>query len=56
VPEVLAPLLVDFDAGRDLPEIEEAEKLLDASRLATHPAGGAVDRMIRRKRIGPRTP
>jgi tetratricopeptide (TPR) repeat protein len=26
--EVLAPILVDFDAGQDLPEIEEAEKLL----------------------------
>jgi hypothetical protein len=28
VPEVLAPVLVDFETGRDLPEIEEAEKLL----------------------------
>jgi predicted ATPase len=28
VPEVLAPVLVDFDSGQDLPEIEEAEKLL----------------------------
>jgi class 3 adenylate cyclase/tetratricopeptide (TPR) repeat protein len=26
--ELLAPILVDFDAGQDLPEIEEAEKLL----------------------------
>ena len=25
---MLAPVLADFDAGRDLPEIEEAEKLL----------------------------
>jgi class 3 adenylate cyclase/tetratricopeptide (TPR) repeat protein len=30
--EVLAPVLVDFDAGQDLPEIEEAEKLLHHSR------------------------
>jgi predicted ATPase len=28
VSEVLAPALVDFDTGQDLPEIEEAEKLL----------------------------
>jgi predicted ATPase len=28
VSEVLAPVLVDFDTGQDLPEIEEAEKLL----------------------------
>jgi len=28
IPEVLAPVLVDFDTGRDLPEIEEAEALL----------------------------
>jgi tetratricopeptide (TPR) repeat protein len=28
VPEVLAPVLVDFDMGQDLPEIEEAEELL----------------------------
>jgi predicted ATPase len=28
VSEVLAPALVDFAAGQDLPEIEEAEKLL----------------------------
>jgi class 3 adenylate cyclase/tetratricopeptide (TPR) repeat protein len=26
--EVLAPVLADFDAGQDLPELEEAEKLL----------------------------
>jgi class 3 adenylate cyclase/tetratricopeptide (TPR) repeat protein len=28
VPEVLAPVLVDFDTGQHLPEIEEAEELL----------------------------
>jgi class 3 adenylate cyclase/tetratricopeptide (TPR) repeat protein len=28
VSRVLAPVLVDFDAGQDLPEIEEAERLL----------------------------
>ena len=28
VSDVLAPVLVNFDAGQDLPEIEEAEKLL----------------------------
>ena len=28
IPEVLAPVLVDFDTERDLPEIEEAEALL----------------------------
>jgi predicted ATPase len=28
VSEVLAPVLVEFDAGQDLPEIEEAGKLL----------------------------
>ena len=27
-PEVLAPVLVDFDTEQDLPEIEEAETLL----------------------------
>ena len=31
VSEVLAPALVDFDTGQDLPEIEEAEKLLRLS-------------------------
>jgi class 3 adenylate cyclase/tetratricopeptide (TPR) repeat protein len=30
--EVLAPVLADFDAGQDLPEIEEAEKLLKHRR------------------------
>ncbi len=29
VSAMLAPVLADFDAGRDLPEIEEAEKLLE---------------------------
>jgi tetratricopeptide (TPR) repeat protein len=29
VPEVLAPVLVDFETGRGLPEIEEAQKLLE---------------------------
>ena len=29
VSEVLAPVLVDFDTGRDLPEIEQAQKLLN---------------------------
>jgi predicted ATPase len=28
IPELLAPVLVDFDTERDLPEIEEAETLL----------------------------
>jgi predicted ATPase len=28
ISEVLAPVLVDFDTGQDLPEIEEAKKLL----------------------------
>jgi predicted ATPase len=28
IPEMLAPVLVDFDTERDLPEIEEAETLL----------------------------
>jgi predicted ATPase len=28
IPELLAPVLVDFDTERDLPEIEEAEALL----------------------------
>jgi predicted ATPase len=32
VSEVLAPVLVDFDTGQDLPEIEEAEKLLKHGR------------------------
>ena len=32
VSELLGPFLVDFDTGQDLPEIEEAEKLLRRSR------------------------
>jgi hypothetical protein len=31
VSEVLAPVLVNFDTGQDLPEIEQAEKLLEHS-------------------------
>jgi predicted ATPase len=38
VPELLAPVLVDFDKGQNLPEIEEAKKLLkqDISETAIH--------------------
>jgi predicted ATPase len=34
VSEVLAPILVDFDTGQDLPEIGEAEILLGHRQLA----------------------
>jgi predicted ATPase len=34
IQEVLAPVLVDFDTERDLPEIEEAEILLGHRQLA----------------------
>ena len=41
--EVLAPILVDFDAGQDLPEIEEAEKLLkDYAGLPFNLRHGAI--------------
>ena len=32
VSNVLTPVLVDFDRGQDLPEIEEAERLLKHGR------------------------
>ena len=34
IPELLAPVLVDFDTERDLPEIEEAETLLRRGQVA----------------------
>ena len=34
IPEVLAPVLADFDTERDLPEIEEAETLLKRGEVA----------------------
>ena len=34
IPEMLAPVLVDFDTERDLPEIEQAETLLKRGRVA----------------------
>jgi len=37
VSEVLAPVLVDFDTGQDLPEIQEAEKLLKHKHYASQP-------------------
>jgi hypothetical protein len=37
VSEVLAPVLVDFDTGQDLPEIQEAEKLLKYKHYASQP-------------------
>ena len=37
VSEVLAPVLVDFDTGQDLPEIQEAEELLKHERYSIQP-------------------
>jgi class 3 adenylate cyclase/tetratricopeptide (TPR) repeat protein len=37
VSELLAPVLVDFDTGQDLPEIHEAEKLLKQKHYASQP-------------------
>ena len=37
VSEVLAPVLAGFDTGQDLPEIQEAEKLLKHKRYASQP-------------------
>ena len=37
VSDVLAPVLVDFDTGQDLPEIKEAEKLLQHKHYASQP-------------------
>jgi hypothetical protein len=37
VSDVLAPALVDFDTGQDLPEIQEAEKLLKHKHYASQP-------------------
>ena len=34
ISEVLAPIVVDFDTERDLPEIEEAETLLKRGEAA----------------------
>jgi len=34
---VLAPVLADFDTGQDLPEIQEAEKLLKHERYSIQP-------------------
>ena len=45
VSEVLAPVLVDFDTGRDLPEIEEAETLLKQAQAVGDGSVEPVRRM-----------
>ena len=42
VSEVLAPVLADFDTGQDLPEIQEAEKLLKQEHYASQPPDHAL--------------
>jgi predicted ATPase len=51
VSELLAPVLVDFDRGQDLPEVQEAEKLLN---LSTMPASYSLEGFGRSQTNSPR--
>jgi tetratricopeptide (TPR) repeat protein len=51
VSELLAPVLVDFDTGQDLPEVQEAEKLLN---LSTMPASYSLEGFGRSQTNSPR--